>query len=881
MLRRGAISESYVVRLSAAPDFAAHSPGPRAESSHPNESLASTRRVFEDLLRIVGVAIVYFVAAKAGLRFASFNPSSTAVWPATGIAFASMLLLGYRIWPAIFIGAFLVNATTAGSTLTSLVIATGNTLEAFIGVRLVEYFADGQEVFDHTRDIFKFIALAAIASTEVSASIGATILAVRGFAPWPNYGPVWLTWWLGDAAGNLIVAPMLVLWARQRSLAELRAHGFEGALLALSVLVAGLLVFGGWPLNGTRNYPIEFLCIIPILWAAFRFEQRETATAVAVLSAIAVAGTLHGFGPFGHLTKGHSLLLLQAFMATLAATMLPVAALVSERRRAEARAEATSSMLRRLQGVTDKALPQAGLEGLLRDLLAELRVALGSDTATVLLLEPDGQTLKPAASDGLRELIVEDTRIPVGAGVSGRIAVSDGGLIFNDLSTTEVISQYLREHVKSLLGVPLKTNGTVIGVINAGSVSPRHFTEYDLHLLQLVAHRASMAIERARLHDQERAAREAAEEASRVKDEFLAMLGHELRNPLGTISTALHLLERIGAPAEPALKARAIIARQTEHLTRIVDDLLDVARLTAGRATLRREPTNVAECVSQCIDALGQTNLFARHNFTSETDPVWVDGDPARIAQIITNLLINAVKFTPPECNITLSTRAEGNLAVVRVEDTGAGIPAEMLTRIFASFVQAPSRIDRASGGLGVGLSIARRLAELHGGTLEAASEGIGKGSTFTLRLPRIPEPRPAAESTAAPAIDATPCRVMIIEDNTDAREALREVLEASGHEVFDSGDGAAGARITLAVQPQVALIDIGLPDVDGYEVARQIRSAPEGRDVLLIALTGYGQPEDRRRAYDAGFDLHLVKPIDISVLSELIATRGIRQPRS
>ncbi len=359
------------------------------------------------------------------------------------------------------------------------------------------------------------------------------------------------------------------------------------------------------------------------------------------------------------------------------------------------------------------------------------------------------------------------------------------------------------------------------------------------------------------------------------------MLGHELRNPLGTISTALHLLEQIGAPDEAAGKARAIIARQTEHLARIVDDLLDVARLTAGRLALLKRPTNLGQRVSECLDVLNDTHRLDRHKIQCEAGPVWVDGDPARLAQIISNLLLNAVKFTPAGGNITVSTAAEGNEAVVRIEDSGVGIAADILPRIFNTFVQVNPSLDRANGGLRVGLSIARRLAELHGGTLDAASEGVGMGSTFTVRLPRIRAPQSGGEFPASPRTLSMPRRIVIIEDNADARETLRQVLEATGHEVLESGDGAAGARTTLALHPDVALIDIGLPDVDGYKVAKTIRSAPEGREVLLIALTGYGQPEDRRKSYEAGFDLHLVKPIDFSQLSELIATRGAPRSRS
>lgn len=285
-----------------------------------------------DSLLLLGV---YFVAGKLGLMLAFVHASASPVWPPTGIALASFLLLGYRVWPAILLGAFLVNLTTAGSVATSVGIAVGNTLEGLVGAALVNRFANGRRVFERAQDIFKFVALAGLLSTAVSATVGVTTLSLGGYASWSRYGAIWLTWWLGDVAGDLVVAPILLLWSPGRATRLGRARAWEFALLLGAVAVAGGAVFNGLFSPWIRDYPIEFLCIPPLVLAAFRFGQREAATCIALLSGIAIWGTLRGFGPFVRETPNESLLLLQAFMGTMVLLVLPLGALIAERRRAE------------------------------------------------------------------------------------------------------------------------------------------------------------------------------------------------------------------------------------------------------------------------------------------------------------------------------------------------------------------------------------------------------------------------------------------------------------------------------------------------------------------------------------------------------------------
>ncbi|HEX9940495.1 MAG TPA: ATP-binding protein [Thermoanaerobaculia bacterium] len=369
-------------------------------------------------------------------------------------------------------------------------------------------------------------------------------------------------------------------------------------------------------------------------------------------------------------------------------------------------------------------------------------------------------------------------------------------------------------------------------------------------------------------------------EADRRKDEFLAMLGHELRNPLSAIRNSLWVLDQAGSKEERAVRQRDVIMRQTRHLVRMVDDLLDVSRVTRGKIILKQRQVDLQEVVERCLSELGMAAL-ARSNGLEvevETRPALVQGDPVRLEQVLCNLLQNAVKYTPRGGRLRVSVDAEDGQAVLRVRDTGIGLSPEMLQTIFAPFAQVESSRQRSEGGLGLGLPLVKSLAELHGGRVEAASGGPGRGSEFTVRLPLLAEEnaavfrRPPAPSRAARSAEPEGgLHVLIVEDNEDGRESLRELLEIWGHEVSVAGTGPEGIERAFSGRPHVALIDIGLPGLDGNEVARRIRSVLGGDEISLIAMTGYGQPEDRRRALQAGFDRYLVKPVDPTVLLQLL----------
>jgi PAS domain S-box-containing protein len=445
----------------------------------------------------------------------------------------------------------------------------------------------------------------------------------------------------------------------------------------------------------------------------------------------------------------------------------------------------------------------------------------------------------------------------------------------------EQIALLQRFGVRSSIMVPLATHGRTFGVISFGiSESSRRFDERDLVLAEELGRRISQAIETARLHAErgallasERRARADAENANRAKDEFLAMLGHELRNPLAPIVTALQLMRLRGATAVE--RERTVIERQTQHLVRLVDDLLDVSRITRGKVELKRERVELATVVAKAIEQASPLIEQRRHDLAVRVPPrgLALDADPARLAQVIANLLTNAAKYTEIGGQLTLTAVRAGDEVVLSVRDTGIGIAPDVLPRVFDMFVQERQALDRSQGGLGLGLTIVRSLVELHGGTVSVRSEGRGQGSEFTIRMPAA---MPAERATGGlPAVAARPAgdgrRILVVDDNEDAAELLSDLLEAMGNTIKVAHDGPAALRAAEDFGPDLAVLDIGLPVMDGYELAQRLRQQPGHPGLRLIAVTGYGQDSDRRRASEAGFDAHLVKPVSIERLQRVI----------
>ena len=428
--------------------------------------------------------------------------------------------------------------------------------------------------------------------------------------------------------------------------------------------------------------------------------------------------------------------------------------------------------------------------------------------------------------------------------------------------------------LRSWIGVPLRRGDETVGVISLiMAESGRRYESPDLALAVTLADRASSAIANAHVMRELARARESAEAASRAKDEFLAMLGHELRNPLAPILTALELIQ-LKAP-EMCVREREIIQRQVRHVVRLVDDLLDISRITRGTIELEKAEIDVADTIGKAIEMASPLLEDRRHELvTSFRRGLVVNADPVRLAQVLANLITNAAKYTAGGGRITISAAREGDRIAIQVKDTGAGIAPEVLPRVFDTFYQSPQALDRKQGGLGLGLAIVKTIIALHGGEVGAASDGPGKGSVFTVWLPAVANsarPRPPIGTPikgARPLIRET---VLIVDDNPDALSLLADALESRGFAIHRAHDAPSALAVAKTARPRVALLDIGLPVMDGYELARRLRELDGLSDVQLVAVTGYGQPSDLDRSRREGFAAHLIKPISLDAVQVTI----------
>ncbi len=464
----------------------------------------------------------------------------------------------------------------------------------------------------------------------------------------------------------------------------------------------------------------------------------------------------------------------------------------------------------------------------------------------------------PRIADGCAVELARDPSMPKGSVVAGRFApgAGPGPAIASVLRSGRSVMH------DAVLAVPMAARGRVVGAI-AG----RRFEQEDVEMAEELGRRAALAMENARLYREAR-------EADRRKDEFLALLGHELRNPLAPILTALQLMQLRGTGDE---REHKMIERQVRHLNRLIDDLLDVSRITRGKVQLKKEPLELSAVLAEAIEMASP--LFEQRSHALSIDVpregLVVDADPVRLAQVFANLLVNAAKYTEPGGEIALTARREKNRLAVSVKDNGIGIAPEVLPKVFDLFVQAERTLDRPQGGLGIGLALARNLVDLHGGTIAAHSDGPGKGSEFVARLPLSPTRSTPADAPAAgapaPARRRSGLRILLVDDNLDAVDVLAEALRSFGHEVVVAHDGPEALTLARDFRPHTALLDIGLPVMDGYELAAALRKAQGCEPLRLIALTGYGQDADKARSHGAGFDVHLVKPIDLDAVAALL----------
>ncbi len=668
-------------------------------------------------LPVIGIlTVVYFIAGKLGLMLASLHASASPVWPAAGIALAALLVLGHRVWPAVFVAAFLVNVTTAGNAATSLAIAGGNTLEAICGAWLVNRLAGGTTVFDRPQGVFKF-ALAAVVSAVIGPAFGVTSLALAGFADWANYGPIWLTWWLGDTTGDLLIAPLVILWSVTSKRRWNRREAAEVGILLLMLFILSEVVFGGWLPISAGNYPIGFICGPIVIWTAFRFTQRETATGIFILSAIAIWGTLHGFGPFVRGTENQSLLALQSWTAVLTVTAMALSAGMAERWRAE---------------------------------------------------------------------------------------------------------EELQQQKAVVEGV------------------------------------------------------------NRTKDHFLAMLSHELRTPLTPVISALEGLETEPAQTGEVKSALAMIRRNIELETQLIDDLLDFTRIAKDKLQLRFAPVDahlaISNVVEICRAEADPKKLRVHLNLRANTH--CVAADAAKFQQIIWNLLKNAIKFTPEDGEITISSsNPSPEVLTISVRDTGIGMEPEVIQRIFDPFEQGNRSLERRFGGLGLGLAISKSLAQAHGGTLTAQSDGHDRGSTFLLSM----QTTSSAERLGSPArAGAEPSlqglRILLVDDHQDTCAALEKLLVRRGHLVAATHNMRSAMEAAVRNRFDLLISDIALPDGSGMELMMQLQAISK---MPGIAISGFGNNGDIEKSLKAGFSEHLIKPVKLEKLEAAMERAIAAEPVS
>jgi len=658
-------------------------------------------------LPLIGVfAIIYLIAGKIGLHLASLHASASPVWPPAGIALAAILLLGYRAWPAIFVGAFVVNLTTAGDIATSVAIATGNTVEAIAGAWLVNRFAGGKNVFDRPQGVFKF-ALAAAISAVISPVFGVTSLALGGLADWRNYGAIWVTWWLGDVTGDLIFTPLVLLWGIRWKLTWKKEESVEVGVLLLLLALLSAVVFGGWLEISAKNYPIAFICGPIVIWTAFRFTQRETATGIFILSVIALWGTVRGFGPFVGQTENQSLLTVQSWTAVLAITALALSAGMAERRRIEEELQQQKSIV---------------------------------------------------------------------------------------------------------------------------------------------------------------------EAANRTKDHFLAMLSHELRTPLTPVISALESLETESTQTEDTKASMAMIRRNIELETQLIDDLLDFTRIARDKMQLRFAPIDAHQAVSNVVEICRADARSKKLNvhLNLRAKSCHVTADTAKFQQIIWNVLKNAIKFTPEGGEIIISSdNPAETVLTLDVRDTGIGMEPEVMQRIFDPFEQGNRSFEHRFGGLGLGLAISKSLAQAHGATLTAQSDGSNRGSTFTLSMQTLPQGQ-AASVASKVVTDSTrqALKILLVDDHRDTCAALEKLLARRGHLVAVSHDVRSAMEAALRNKFDLLISDIALPDGTGMDLMMQLRAIA---NVPGIAISGFGNNGDIERSLQAGFSEHLIKPIKLDNLEAAI----------
>jgi PAS domain S-box-containing protein len=803
-------------------------------------------------VRLVWTALLVcagcFLGATFGVRL-RFPQSGAAIFFAPyAILTTALLRSPPRIWWVYFLAAAagdFVPHRLSGAPISFVLLAeVANVTRAVVATWGVRRFGDSEGRLGTLKDMAVFLFFATFFAPGVAAFIGAGVAIHHGAE---NYGLAWRSWFLSNTLTGLTLLPILLL-----GVDELRAplrrpsvlRVVEAAVLSVALFWVGHSVLEPNALSATL--PAALYAPLPLLlWAAVRFGRRGTCATLLIVAFQAIDGALDGRGPFATRSPADNLFHLQLFLFVISVPLLLLSALVQEQRRT---AEALRASQRQYRAVVED---QTELVCRFRpDGTLTFVNGAFARSATRLANELVGTSfwaLLPAErrDEGQRLIDALDASCPV---ATWEHAVENGG-----------DARWEQWRVRALFD----DRGRVVDYQGVG----RDITE------------RKRAEEGRRLLEAEQALALALREADRRKDEFLAMLAHELRNPLAPISMVVEIL-RVKQPADEQVRwARDVLDRQVSQMKRLVDDLLDVSRITSGKIQVRIDSVDLASVIANAVET--SRPLLLTRNIALDIDvpavPLLVRGDAARLAQLVSNLLNNAAKYTDVGDRIVLRAAREGAHVVLRCVDTGVGIPEHMLDRVFEPFTQVDRSRDGALGGLGLGLTLVKRLAEMHGGSVEARSEGPGRGSEFVVRLVPWREVTERAGAADAPTMadEAPPSsarKVLVVDDAVDAAESLAMLITLHGHTVHVAHDGPSALDAALRLGPEIVFLDLTLPKMDGLEVARRLRSR-FARRVVLVATTGFGQSDDRRRTTEAGFDHHLVKPIDPSKVQALLAS--------
>jgi PAS domain S-box-containing protein len=718
-----------------------------------------------------------------------------------------------------------------------------NHLRAVLAAIGLHRFVGRSGRLDSMRGMVAYLGIAVFAAPAAAALAGA------GLVTW-HRGPgafwlAWQEWWLSNAITGLTLLPLLAFDLREagRRLPVPARRAAEAWLLFAALFAAGAVVFAQSYDRSSAHQAHLYWALPFLLWAAVRFGPRGTSAALLGVTTMSILGAIQGRGPFAARAPTQNLLELQVFLLAASVPLLLLAALIEQQRRTAA---ALAESRRQYQSVVE------------------------DQTEMICRFRPDGtytfanRAYCEAFGLSPREVVGGSIFVLVPAGVHP--SREDLGVITaaSPIAAREVSvagpggeSRWQQWRDRGLFD-------------DRGAVLEYQAVGHD------VTDRKRAEDERREL-ETGRSVEAALREVDRRKDEFLAMLGHELRNPLAPIGLGLEIIRHAPPDSSDALWARESIGRQLRQMTRLLDDLLDISRVTLGKIQLKLEPVDLGRVIANALEATRPFIDSFGHEVAIELpdDPVLIRGDAVRLTQVVANLLNNAAKYTDPGGRIEVKVDRQGEGVRLAVRDNGIGLDADALEKIFELFSQIPAGHARAQGGggLGIGLTLVRRLVELHGGTVEARSDGPKLGSEIVVRLPAAAagalERPPAAPPAAAGRRGSL--RILAVDDNVDVAQGLASILGTWGHTVRTAHDGAAALEVATAFAPEVVLVDLGLPRVDGLELARRLRARAERSPALMVSMSGFGQEHTRRRSDEAGFHHHFVKPVDIDSLRSLL----------